>query len=126
MRSADFLNPFYNQSEALMHSVAFARGLAADRLRKTGTVLLSVLAASLLLSQPAPAQSGLPAEGQSIQITPEPNRLGTLSGRIDSGRSIKIEQEPNTSTPSKNVEEAPTSPEGIETSRTRRQKPEQE
>jgi len=109
-----------------MFSVAFARGLAADRLRKTGTVLLSVLAASLLLCQPALAQSGLPAEGQSIQITPEPNRSGTLSGRIDSGRSIKIEQEPNTSTPSKNVEEAPTSPEGIETSRTRRQKPEQE
>jgi len=84
-----------------MYSVAFARGLAADLARKTGTVLLSVLAASLLLSQPAPAQSGLPAEGQSIQITPEPNRLpqpapaqSGLPAGLE-GQSIQITPEPN-------------------------------
>jgi hypothetical protein len=110
-----------------MYSVAFAKGFAADRVRKTGTVIFSVLAASLLLSQSAPAQSGLPDEGQSIQITPEPNRLGPgVSGRIQSGRSIGIEQEPNASSPSKIVEEPPTYLEGIETSGTRRQKPERE
>ena len=83
-----------------MYSVAFARGLAADRARKTGTVLLSVLAASLLLSQPAPAQSGPTGlEGQSIQITPEPNRLpqpapaqGGLPAGLE-GKSIQITPE---------------------------------
>jgi len=102
MRSTDFLSPFYNQSEELMYSVAFARGLAADRARKTGTVLLSVLAASLLLSQPAPAQSGPTGlEGQSIQITPEPNRLpqsapaqsGLPTGLL--GKNIQVTPEPN-------------------------------
>ena len=80
-----------------MYSVAFARGLAADRARKTGTVLLSVLAASLLLSQPAPAQSGL-QEGQSIQVTPEPNRLpqpAPAQGGLQEGQSIQITPEPN-------------------------------
>ena len=79
-----------------MYSVAFARGLAADRARKTGTVLLSVLAASLLLSQPASAQSGPTGlEGKSIQITPErrsrtdraPAFLAALKAAISAGRA---------------------------------------
>ena len=46
-----------------MYSVAFARGLAPDRLRKTGTLLLSVLAASLLLCQPGARSERAPGGG---------------------------------------------------------------